>query len=330
MLPSGGSSGFSSYLSSDMYALTPMCDPVTGTCGEKADRPSPRTMYSARNEDQYNLWTTAHAALRRSAAEYDEKLSGGGEDSSNVDTASAGAASSSSKRRPLILLGDSITESWLGTNMGEPCDRARGVPEVFDRRFSNAYDPLILAIGGDQTQHLLYRMDHGERTKEIKRRDDAIFVVLIGTNNLGSGMLPGQAADGVRAVVEYLLRETAGRVVVQLLLPRGDGKLRLPNICPPRCSDVEKRIPFTSFLPAVGKVNKAVRQHYAEMQNLHRGRMALVDCNEPFFSTESSIGDEVNVKLMPDSLHPNVAGHELLATCLLDCIESRTCSWREQ
>ena len=53
-------------------------------------------------------------------------------------------------RSRLVLLGDSITESWLGTAMGEKIFRAGRVPNVLADKFK-AFDPLVLAVSGDQT-----------------------------------------------------------------------------------------------------------------------------------------------------------------------------------
>ena len=93
--------------------------------------------------------------------------------------------------------------------------RATGTPEVLAATFGQRFDPMVLAISGDQTQHVLYRLRNGEAPAK-----GAIFVLLIGTNNLGNGHLPGEAADGVLAVVEELA--ALGKVVVLAILPRGD------------------------------------------------------------------------------------------------------------
>ena len=309
----------------DVYASTPMCDPDTGVCGEDADHPSPRTVYSARSLEQYERWWLMHARLNVTAAQFDAERQSAASSSSLVNPEQGG------NTIPLILLGDSITESWIGTNMGERVDRANGVPAILQARFVNNNDgrfhsrPLVLAIAGDQTQHLLYRMQHGELLPQVRSARDAVFVVLIGTNNLGSGVLPGPTADGMQAVAEYLLEETKGRVVLQLLLPRGDN-FRTASICPPRCADADLKTPYASFQPAVDQVNVAVRRQKAELQRLHPGRFDVVDCNAPFMD-ESSGGQGIRVDLMPDKLHPNAAGHELMATCLLDCLQERTCSF---
>lgn len=314
-----------------IYETTPMCDPITGACGEDADHPSPRTVFSARSRDQCDRWWRAHTRLNATAARYDAALL--------LHSSDDETNNKNHNQKPLILLGDSITESWIGTNMGFPERRAREVPPILQKRLvqGGGYHPLVLAIGGDQTQHLLYRLQHGELPPRVRQHPGATFVVLIGTNNLGSGMLPEPTARGVQAVAEYLLEETAGRVVVQLVLPRGDN-FRLRDLCPPRCASdgnapTANRKPLRSFLPAIEQVNHAVRtEHRDELRQLHPGRFDVVDCSAPFLEDESKQEEDgsspvVKRALMPDYLHPNAAGHELLATCLLDCLQEKTCSF---
>eukprot|EP00588_Corethron_pennatum_P013320 CAMPEP_0194273018 /NCGR_PEP_ID=MMETSP0169-20130528/6441_1 /TAXON_ID=218684 /ORGANISM="Corethron pennatum, Strain L29A3" /LENGTH=329 /DNA_ID=CAMNT_0039015835 /DNA_START=184 /DNA_END=1173 /DNA_ORIENTATION=+ len=280
----------------DVYAQTPMCD-KNGKCGEPPEVPSPRTVYSARSARQYSRWSASHDGLKRSAADF-----------------AARRRNDPTKKRALILLGDSITESWTGTSMGEPVARAEGVPDVLKKMAAhNFLDPLVLGIGGDQTQHLIYRLQDAELLPEFADDDDAVFVVLIGTNNLGAGILPGPTIGGVRAVAEYILENTKGNLAVMELLPRGDGQLRLPKLCPPRCtSDGD---PFESFMPAVTKVNAAIEKMVPELKKQYGRRIGRLDCGEAFLSADA--GSEVDSDLMPDLLHPNAHGHELLAQCIL-------------
>lgn len=48
----------------------------------------------------------------------------------------------------LIFYGDSITETWTGTDMGRECPRCAGVPEVLEKHFG-MYHKGIYAVGGD-------------------------------------------------------------------------------------------------------------------------------------------------------------------------------------
>jgi len=286
-----------------IYEKTPMCN-KSGKCGEVSTVPSPRTIYSAKTQEQYDLWWQAHAKLNQSAAEYVERRGVSGDNTGN--------------KRSLILIGDSITEEWIGTNMGQPESRWNGVPEVLKEYFEPLFDPLVLAIGGDQTQHLLWRLQNGELLPSVAKDQNAIFIMLIGTNNIGSGFLPGETHLGVMAVAEYILSSTSGKLVMLQILPRGDSH-RLQNICPPRCQSNGE--PFESFMPAVTQSNNAIFDSVDALNPKYEKRLRLIDCGEEFRSSVPPPNHEVDTNVMPDSLHPNAKGSKILAKCILDGIK---------
>lgn len=378
---------------SDPFAR-PFCDP---TCHEEPDRPSPRTPYSARSKDQYDRWWAYFRVLNGQAEEYAEKRTRMAREeaarlhpqqpASEAASESATTATTLKMTRPLILLGDSITEAWVGTGSGVANPRTDGIPAVLDEELSGTanLDPLVLAISGDQTQHLLYRLQNGHlrapyasafasaggtasagttgvRSPTHPNDDDgddggigggahahppaAVFVVMIGTNNLGSGMGPGPTAAGVLAVADLLLEWSAasgGYVLLFEVLPRGDGPDVLPALCPPRC-DVNGH-PLESFLPDIDDVNRALRDGVDRLNGRYPNnsnnntvgggggssettttpRLTLVDCGRDFLS-EPGDGQYVPVldirqDLMPDLLHPNTKGHRILAACIRHFLE---------
>jgi hypothetical protein len=63
------------------------------------------------------------------------------------------SAYQSGKSSRLVLMGDSITEAWVGTGYGSPTPRAEGVPAVLNETLARHWPPtpLVLAISGDQT-----------------------------------------------------------------------------------------------------------------------------------------------------------------------------------
>jgi len=218
----------------------------------------------------------------------------------------------------LVLIGDSITESWRGTRYGNSVHRAVGIPEVLQQTLGNIWtDPLVLAISGDQTQHVLWRLANGELSGKMAADPSMLVVLLIGTNNLGRGFLPEDSHAGIIAVVETLLRNTRGKVLVNALFPRigptGKRKDTLRHSCPPLCN--RKGRPFNSFLLVVERVNQLTVASVEKLAVKFHGRVQFVDCGEPYTSPPGD-KEAVKLSLMPDGLHPNAYGQRLWAECL--------------
>jgi lysophospholipase L1-like esterase len=108
----------------------------------------------------------------------------------------------------LIFIGDSITQGWEGKGK-----------KVWDE-FYGKRNAVNLGISGDRTQHVLWRLDHGN-VEGIKPK---AAVIMIGTNNSGSNTSE-QIAEGVKAIVEKLkekLPET--KILILAVFPRGANK----------------------------------------------------------------------------------------------------------
>ena len=107
----------------------------------------------------------------------------------------------------LIFIGDSITHAWDDSGMG-----------VW-YKFYGKRNAVNLGISGDQTQHVLWRLDHGN----IDGISPKLAVLMIGTNNAGNAHNTAEeSAAGVKAVVEKLrakLPQT--KVLVLAIFPRG-------------------------------------------------------------------------------------------------------------
>ena len=89
----------------------------------------------------------------------------------------------------LIFIGDSITHSW-------EINGKKAWAEYYANR-----NAVNLGIGGDRTQHVLWRLDNGN----IKNISPKVAVVMIGTNNSGGSNTAEEMIDGVKAVI-YKLR----------------------------------------------------------------------------------------------------------------------------
>ncbi len=104
---------------------------------------------------------------------------------------------------PVLFLGDSLTQQW-DANLWRDHMALRGV--------------LNAGVSGDRTEHLRWRLDHGNLAGPPPR----VAIVLIGTNDIGHGRPPEVTAEGIRAVlIQLRARLPATRVLLLGLLPRG-------------------------------------------------------------------------------------------------------------
>ena len=106
----------------------------------------------------------------------------------------------------LVFIGDSITNGWdhVGKQMWEKY--------YGDKRAVN------LGIGGDCTQHLLWRIEN----MPMERIHPKGIFLLIGVNNVASGQDAPQVALGIRRVVEALRAKCPeAKIVVEKVFPWG-------------------------------------------------------------------------------------------------------------
>src|SRR6185437_912238 len=85
-------------------------------------------------------------------------------------------------------------------------------------RFYGPRHAANFGIGGDRTQHVLWRLDNGE-VDGIKPK---VVVLMIGTNNSGTNSAD-EIAEGIEAIVKKLhdkLPDT--KVLLLAVFPRGD------------------------------------------------------------------------------------------------------------
>ena len=105
----------------------------------------------------------------------------------------------------LVFIGDSITEGWE--------DEGKKVW----KEFYGTRNAVNLGIGGDRTQHVIWRLDHGN-LEGIKPK---VAVVMIGTNNSGDNS-PQEIADGITRIVHQIREKTSQtRILLLAIFPRG-------------------------------------------------------------------------------------------------------------
>lgn len=178
------------------------------------------------------------------------------------------------KKGPVDLLwvGDSITDAWRGGPQNK----------LYTERWGK-HNPLNIGISGDKTQHVLWRLDHGE-VDGIKPK---AVVVMIGTNNLGNPpkATPEDTAAGVKCVVERLRNK----------LP--DAKILLLGVFP---RGAKADDPYRAQI-------KTVNETIARLDDSKQ--VKYLDIGDKFLAKDGALPADI----MPDALHPNEKGYAIWA-----------------
>jgi lysophospholipase L1-like esterase len=176
----------------------------------------------------------------------------------------------------LLFLGDSITQGWFDNPVWQ--------------RFYGPRRAANFGIGGDRTQHVLWRLDHGE-VDGIKPR---VVVLMIGTNNIRQNT-PDEIYEGVKAIVERLRAKLPESKVLLLgVLPRGVSRLPTKDR---ESDDVDFR---------VGLINERISR-------LGDGKaVTYLDIGPLFLDSDGKIVKE----LMPDFLHLSTKGYRVWADAM--------------
>lgn len=177
----------------------------------------------------------------------------------------------------LLLIGDSITQGWA--------DEGRRIWDAYygRRRAVN------LGFNGDRTEHVLWRLDHGE----IEGIAPKLVVIMIGTNNTGTRHdPPEETAAGIQAILTTL----------RMRLPVT--KILLLGVFPRNASADD---PFRRLNAAI---NDRLR-HYADNQQVF-----FLDLSRHFLDDRGRLSQD----FMPDYLHPSERGYQVWADGMEDMI----------
>jgi len=171
----------------------------------------------------------------------------------------------------LLMIGDSITHWW---------DRAG--KKVWDRYYGHRR-AVNLAISGDRTEHVLWRLENGN----LEGISPKLAVLMIGTNNHMSSP-PDTTAGDIRLIVNKLRTKLPRtKVLVLAIFPRGGG------------DDDGAR-----------QINMQVNRLIADIGEGDE-MVSYSSINDTFLDGRRLRGD-----LVPDGTHPNERGYQAWAEAL--------------
>ena len=181
----------------------------------------------------------------------------------------------------LLFVGDSITDAWRGGPQNK----------LYVQRWGK-HNPLNIGISGDKTQHVLWRLEHGE-VEGIKPK---AVVLMIGTNNLGNPpqATPEDTAAGITCVVKALREK----------LP--DSKILLLGVFP---RGAQANDPFRAQI-------KTINETIARLDDGGE-HVKYLDIGDKFLAADGTLPADI----MPDALHPNENGYQIWADAIGPVLE---------
>lgn len=188
----------------------------------------------------------------------------------------------------VLFLGDSITDAWGG----EGHNKNAAGNKIWEKTFV----PLKAAnfgIGGDRTQHVLWRITNGE----LEGISPKVCVLMIGTNNSnGADNTAEEIAEGITLIVKTLReKQPQTKVLLLAVFPRADK--REPGIETVAADGLRKKI---------GDVNKIIAK-------LDDGKtVRYLDIGPKFLQDDGSLTKAI----MPDFLHLSERGYQLWADAI--------------
>jgi beta-glucosidase len=203
----------------------------------------------------------------------------------------------------VLFLGDSITEGW---------GKASDVWEKFYKQ----YDAANFGIGGDRTEHVLWRIANGE----LDGIQPKVVILMIGTNNTGTNDADQIAAADKKIVKEIQAKLPGTKVLLLAVFPRGPRPPSVPKpaAAAPGAKPAKPAAPKPVVSPEVMAADAAKRMAIInainkELAKLDDGKMVrYLDLGPKFTGADGKIPNDV----MPDQLHPNAKGYQIWAEAM--------------
>ena len=186
----------------------------------------------------------------------------------------------------VLLVGDSITQQW-----GSPLDTG-AFNEAWNFHFQK-YKSVNIGIGGDKTQNVLWRLDHGA----VDGIEPRVILLMIGNNNMFFAPETGvvAAAKGIKTCVENLRKKfPQASLIVAKILP---------------CHAPENRF------------YENIRLTNVEIDKLALGsdaKVRVLDLGKDFVDEEGRLKKTL---FKPDNIHLSLEGYKVYAARLKPLLE---------
>lgn len=183
----------------------------------------------------------------------------------------------------LLFLGDSITEGW------------KNAPHIWEHYFGK-YQPANFGIGGDQTHHVIWRIENGE----LDGITPKVVVLMLGTNNAGIHTAEQIAAANEKIIGLIRAKIPGVKVLLLAIFPRDARRGPSGLITEAAVSDAGKR------MAVIDRAN-------ALLAKLDDGEsVRFLNIGAQFLGKDSRIPWTI----MPDQLHLTRAGYQLWADAM--------------
>ncbi len=172
----------------------------------------------------------------------------------------------------LIFVGDSITHGW-----------EKSGKEIWDKYYAPR-NAVNMGFGGDRTQHVLWRFDHGE----IDGISPKLAVLMIGTNNSNKkDNTAEEIADGIKLICARMREKLPNtKILILSIFPRG-----------------EKPSPQRQKNATASKLASQIADN---------DMIYYLNINEKFLQKDGTLSK----KIMPDLLHPKEKGYKIWAEAI--------------
>lgn len=166
----------------------------------------------------------------------------------------------------VLFLGDSITDAWGGEGHGANAPGSQIFAKDFERLKTANF-----GIGGDRTQHVLWRIQNGE-FEGIRPK---VVMLMIGTNNSGTNSAE-EIANGVTAIVKEIPKRAPHTKILLLgIFPRGQtpnplrDKIKQVNAIISKLDDGGKTVKYLDFgdkfVQSDGTISKEIMNDYLHL-----------------------------------------------------------------